>query len=390
MLDIASSRRANLAAAAGAGLLVPLLSYLAQDGWRPLAGATLDLTRAILQLYEPDVVVDLLDRKIRVGNFQVTILENCSGYEGIGLVTAFLSIYLWAFRRNLRFPHAFLLFPIGVSSVWVLNAVRLAALTSIGAHISPQVALHGFHSLAGWIAFLVVTLTIMVLAQRSAFFTGAIATHRVARRDDRLAVAFLAPFIALMLSSIVMAASAPNDHALYPVKVAAVAFALWLYRDVYRGSSWRISGEAGLAGIVVGAAWIATDPDPAAGARLGAWLAQQSATATIVWLGLRLVGSVVLVPIAEELAFRGFLYRWLISRKFESVSFGQFSLIALFANSLLFGMLHERWLAASLSGVLFTLVMWRTQRLSAPIIAHAVANIIICTWAIGFKQWSLL
>ena len=55
----------------------------------------------------------------------------------------------------------------------------------------------------------------------------------------------------------------------------------------------------------------------------------------------------MLVPIAEELAFRGFLYRWLISRKFETVPFGQFSLIALFASSLLFGMLHERWLAAS-------------------------------------------
>ena len=121
MLEIAWSRRANLAAAAAAGLLVPLLSYLAQDGWRPLAGATLDLTRAILQLYEPDVVVEVLERRIRVGNFRVTILENCSGYEGIGLVTAFLSIYLWAFRGSLRFPHAFQLFPIGVSSVWVLT-----------------------------------------------------------------------------------------------------------------------------------------------------------------------------------------------------------------------------------------------------------------------------
>jgi len=389
-LHIAAEHRANLAAAAVAGMLVPALSYLAQEGWQPLAGATLGLTRAILELYEPDVIVDVLERKITIGNFSVTIWQNCSGYEGIGLVTAFLSIYLWAFRDNLRFPHAFLLFPIGVSTIWVLNAVRIAALTSIGAHLSPLVAVHGFHSLAGWIAFLIVTLAIMALAHRTTLISRAAVARRPATDGGRLAAAYLAPLFVLMVASTVTAAFAPHDTALYPVKAAAVAAVLYAYRDVYLRFPWRLSGAAVLAGLAVGAAWIATDPDPASGATLGAWLARQGAPVTIAWLVTRTIGSAVLVPIAEELAFRGFLYRWLIARKFEDVPFAHVSLIALVVSSVLFGLLHERWLAASLSGAMFALVMWRERHICAAIVAHATANAVICAWAIGAGQWSLL
>src|SRR5581483_6236930 len=111
---------------------------------------------------------------------------------------------------------------------------------------------------------------------------------------------------------------------------------------------------------------------------------------TIAWLVSRSLGSVVLVPIAEELAFRGFLYRWLIARKFEEVSFAHVSLIALVVSSLLFGMLHERWLAASLSGAVFALVMWRERHVCAAIVAHAAANAVICAWAIVMGQWTVL
>ena len=52
----------------------------------------------------------------------------CSGYEGIGLIWAFLTAYLVLFRRRLRFPRALLLFPIGTLVMWLANGVRIAAL----------------------------------------------------------------------------------------------------------------------------------------------------------------------------------------------------------------------------------------------------------------------
>jgi exosortase E/protease (VPEID-CTERM system) len=289
----------------------------------------------------------------------------------------------------LRFPHAFLLFPIGLISIWIFNSVRIAALVSIGAHLAPQVAIQGFHSQGGWITFLLVTISIMVLARRSTYLATA-ASRRPTTRSRSSVSAYLVPFCALMMSSVILAAAAPNDPPLYPLKIVLVGLAVWFYRDVYRSHRWSISPEAILAGLIVGAAWIASDPGPGEGAGLELWLAGQTAYVMIAWLGLRMLGSVVLVPLAEEMAFRGFLYRWLVSRNFEAVPFGHFAFIPLVASSVMFGALHQRWLAAGLSSVVFTLVMWRTHRLSSAIVAHAVANATICVWAIGFRQWSLL
>ena len=301
----------------------------------------------------------------------------------------FLSIFLCVFRSSLRFPHSLLLFPLGVISIWVFNAVRIAALVTIGAHLAPQVAVQGFHSQAGWIAFLIVTISIMVLAKRSAYFARTAPKAHTASSDGLIA-AYLVPFCALMLSSIVLSAAAPNDAPLYPLKIVLAASAIWLYRHVYGSLDWRINYEAVLVGLIVGAAWIATDPGRSESTVLEQWLAEQTAFGMIVWLGLRMAGSVVLVPLAEEMAFRGFLYRWLVSRNFEVVPFGHFALIPFVVSSVLFGMLHQRWLAAGLSGAVFALMMWRSRRLSAAIIAHAIANAMICGWAVGFRQWSLL
>jgi CAAX prenyl protease-like protein len=96
------------------------------------------------------------------------------------------------------------------------------------------------------------------------------------------------------------------------------------------------------------------------------------------------------VPIAEELAFRGYLHRLLISARFESVGFGEFRVLAFLGSSLAFGLLHERWLAAALAGAVYALLMYRTKRLSDPIAAHIASNAAILLWAIAAGQWSLL
>jgi exosortase E/protease (VPEID-CTERM system) len=335
--------------------------------------------------------LDADDRVLTVKDFSVRIDNACSGYEGIGLVTAFLSLYLWAFRSRLRFPQAFLLVPVGLAAIWLLNSVRIAALLSLGAHVSPDVAVRGFHSQAGWVAFLAVTVGIMAIAQKSSLMSAAArSAPRSSSASDRVILAYLAPFIALMLASIVIAASAPYDRPLYALKVVAVGVTLWMFRDIYRGWTWRVSPVSVLAGLIVAAAWIATDPAPSGGSELRAWLEGQGTLAVTLWLALRVLGATVMVPVAEELAFRGFLHRWLISRNFEAVPIGQISLMAFGVSSLLFGLMHERWIAGVLSGAVFALAMYRTNRLSDPIAAHMTANAAICAWAIGCGQWSLL
>jgi exosortase E/protease (VPEID-CTERM system) len=376
-------------------LAVLVFSELAALGWEPLAQATLEVTGWMLRLYETGVEIDAAQRIIAIGDFAVHVDRACSGYEGIGLVVSFVSIYLWAFRATLRFPHALVLLPVGALLIWLLNSARIAALASLGAHVSADLAALGFHSQAGWITFLLVTVGLMaspraiVCLRRGQTPTAAV--NLPADHGDRLLVGSLAPFIVLMLATIVMQASAPYDHWLYVLKVAGVAVAVWAYRDVLRPLvAVRIAPTSVLAGLVVGVLWVATQQAPGDGGKVAAWLAEQPWSLAALWLGLRALGAVVMVPLAEELAFRSVLYRWIVARGFERVPLTHFSWLALVLSSAAFGVLHERWLAGALAGAAFALVMIRSGRLSDAVAAHRAANAAIVSWALLARQWSLL
>jgi exosortase E/protease (VPEID-CTERM system) len=386
----------EIAIALAGGVLALWLGHLAQLGWTTLASATLSLSHWFLTLYEPSVHLDAEKLQLGVGDFSVWIYGPCSGYEGVALIFTFLSVYMWVFRHELRFPNVLLMLPLGMATIWILNAVRIAILVSIGAHYSPDVAIQGFHSQAGWISFLFVTLAAVALTRRVPFFAARQPHSRpspsrpAAAAKPDLTIAYLAPFMAMVAANILASAFSPHDQWLYAIKVFAIGAALWWFRDIYipllRGISWN----AVAVGLAVGVGWIATDPGRDQAAPLGDWIHGLPVWMAAAWLTLRAIGSVVLVPVAEELAFRGFLARWLISTRFEAVRFDQFGLLAFAGSSLAFGVLHERWLAASLAGAAYALLMYRTNRLSDPIAAHAVSNLAIMVWALAAQQWSLL
>lgn len=389
---------AELAIAVGGGVLVFWLGNVVQQGWSwsGLSGATLAVSHWMLTLYESNVVLDADRLLLGVGQFSVHIDGSCSGYEGIALVLIFFPVYMWVFRDELKFPNVLLLLPLGILAIWLLNSIRIAALVSIGAHLSPAVAAQGFHSQAGWISFLIVTLSTVAVARRAAMFAKpeprdpASAFARPDKAASDLSLAYLAPFIGLVGAAIVASAFVPHDQWLYGLKVLAIAAALWRFRDVYTPLVRSVSWVSVVIGLAVGGLWVATDPSLGDAAPLGLWIASLPLWLAAAWLAMRALGSVVLVPIAEELAFRGFLARWLVSTRFETVGFDQFRFVAFAGSSLAFGLLHERWLAATLAGAVYALVMYRTNRLSDPIAAHAASNFVIIGAAIVFQAWALL
>ena len=98
----------------------------------------------------------------------------------------------------------------------------------------------------------------------------------------------------------------------------------------------------------------------------------------------------VTVPIAEELAFRGFLIRRLISPDFESIAFRTFTSISLVASSLAFGLLHGRlWLAGALAGLIYAFALLRRGRMGDAVVAHATTNALLAAWVLCFNQWHL-
>jgi exosortase E/protease (VPEID-CTERM system) len=384
----------EIAVAFAAASIAVWAGQIAQQGWNSLSSATLALSHWFLTLWEPSVSLDDQHWILGAGSFRVQVLGPCSGYEGVAFIAAFLAIYMWAFRRSLRFPNVLLLFPIAIGAIWLLNGLRIAVLVSIGSHVSPAVAVQGFHSVAGWIGFLVVTLSSIVVSRGIGFF----AAQPVRKTDSagapcetsgaQASLEFLAPFMALMAASILASAFAPHDQWLYAVKVGAIGAALWWFRDAYFPLISSASSSSVVIGLAVGVVWIATDPGKALDMPLRAWLASLPAWLAAVWLSLRAFGSIVLVPVAEELAFRGYLARVLISTKFESVEFGEFRPLAFIGSSVAFGLMHQRWVAACLAGAVYALLMYRTKRLSDPIAAHVASNAAIMGWAIAAQQWS--
>jgi CAAX prenyl protease-like protein len=110
----------------------------------------------------------------------------------------------------------------------------------------------------------------------------------------------------------------------------------------------------------------------------------------VSWIAFRVLAAVVTVPIAEELAFRGYLLRRLISADFEAVSFQAFTWFSLFASSLFFGLMHgERWLAGTLAGVLYALATMRSGRIGDAVVAHATTNLLLAAYVLVFGRWGL-
>ena len=109
-----------------------------------------------------------------------------------------------------------------------------------------------------------------------------------------------------------------------------------------------------------------------------------------LWLTARVIGSVVTVPIAEELAFRGYLYRRFIGADFERVSFRSFTWLAFLVSSLLFGIMHGRWLAGTLAGMAYALALYRRGELGDAISAHAITNALIAIYVLATGHWLLV
>jgi exosortase E/protease (VPEID-CTERM system) len=368
------------AAAWGAGQLTDRL-------WEPLAASTFWVARGLLSLAASHLVADPAQLVLGTETFQVHIAPACSGYEGIGLVWVFMTAYLWLNRHQLHFPAALVMVPAATGLMWLANGVRIAALVALGTWGSREVALGGFHSQAGSLAFNAVGLGTVALAQRF-FRTGPRAATLGASADP---LPWLLPLLALTGTMMVTAAVSAGFDWLYPLRIAAVVAALWLFRGRYPGLRWSWSWVAAGAGAVVFVLWLALEPapQPEAEANFAAALAGAPRWWAATWLVLRVVGSVVTVPLAEELAFRGYLGRRLIAADFGEVPLGRLTWFSFLLSSLAFGLLHGRWLAGTLSGMVFALVLWRRGRLGDAVLAHAVANALVAAWVLVGGHWSL-
>jgi exosortase E/protease (VPEID-CTERM system) len=379
--------------APAAGLAACLLGSLTSHLWKPLSRGTFALASLLLRPFLDHLVADPAALTLGSSKFSVSIAPACSGYEGIGLILAVTSAWLWFLRRQWRFPNALVLIPAGIAAVWILNGVRIASLILIGNAGAERMALGGFHSQAGWIAFSLVSLGVCAAARRVSWFNvqPATAAPVALRTAPNPLEVYLVPFLAILAAGLIARAASADFEWLYGLRVAAAAGVLWYFRRSYRDLDLRFGAMALGIGAAVFALWVALDrfaslaPAAAPAAFVHAPLAART-----TWIAIRVLGAVITVPIAEELAFRGFLLRRLAGADFESVSLRNVPWMPMVISSLAFGILHgERWLAGAIAGMLYALAMSRRGRLGDAIAAHGFTNLLLAVWVLATGNWAL-
>ena len=203
------------------------------------------------------------------------------------------------------------------------------------------------------------------------------------------------------------------EHWAYPAQVVVCAILLALFWRHYQFSPWR---GLRLAGVLAGAGiafWILPSFVRVflvdAGVKESGWWE---------WLGLvardegfnpdllakwpawwwvsvvlRFVRSVIIVPVVEELFWRGFLMRYVVGevqdRPWQQVPFGTHHWAAYLLTGLGVTFIHQPadWLGAAVWGTLMYLLAVRTKSLGACVLMHAIGNLLLGLYVLQSKQW---
>lgn len=185
--------------------------------------------------------------------------------------------------------------------------------------------------------------------------------------------------------------SAP-EFWIYPLQTLSCAAALVWFRRDYQFDSLRRPVLSVAIALFIFVLWIAPQqfldfPPRVDGFNPGAIASTPAFYRTI--LALRFLRLVIVVPLVEEIFWRGFLLRYLIREKFETVPFGTFSWLSFSIVTVAFALSHQPadWPAGIFAGALYNLVAYRTRSLGSCVFTHALTNLALGLWIVSTRQW---
>ena len=197
---------------------------------------------------------------------------------------------------------------------------------------------------------------------------------------------WVAPFAVFML----LLATAPYVPLAQPwesiVRVSVICAVIVLFSGsivrTLRVQHWVGSVALGLA---VCALWIA--PDHLVPGWRSHWMFQNSITGTLtnsitaadlanpLVVTLRIMRATILVPILEELFWRGWLPRWIVNPDWKTVPLARYTTFAFIASAVLFAAEHgPYWEVGLACGLMYNWWFWRTKSLGDVVLVHAVTN----------------
>jgi len=217
----------------------------------------------------------------------------------------------------------------------------------------------------------------------------------------------VAPFVVFLLLTYCQGKFGEESrYWFYFAKTLVGVWLLFEMRPVVTEMRWALSWEAVAVGVGVCVMWVGLDGFYPKLGELGAKVGLNSSAAidpalpwnpqvqfgagtALAWffIGVRILGSSLVVSALEETFFRSFLYRYLAKPDFQSFPLGQFAALPFFLTATVFAFEHEQWLAGLFCGFAYQgLVLWK-KRLGDAIAAHAITNFLLGVWVVGKGAW---
>ncbi len=217
------------------------------------------------------------------------------------------------------------------------------------------------------------------------------------RLDRAAAFARTLPFalyIGFLALGPVLAPNVADARWLYALQVGLVVLALLFHARRYTELSARpvVTARdlvlAAVTGVAVFVAWINLDvPWLSAGASGGFDPSRPDGSLDLSLVVLRIAGAALVIPVMEELFWRSFLLRWVDRSDFMGLDPRTISLRALVYCAIPFGLEHNLWFAGVLASLAYGLLYRQTGRLWAPVLAHALTNLLLGLWVVRTGNW---
>lgn len=106
-----------------------------------------------------------------------------------------------------------------------------------------------------------------------------------------------------------------------------------------------------------------------------------------LWIAFRLIGSVLVVPIAEELFWRSYVMRRIDRAEFATMEPRKASLFAVVLSSLVFAVAHRELAAALIAGLAYAWLYRAHGNLRLAVAAHAITNALLAAYVLAWHRW---
>ncbi len=216
------------------------------------------------------------------------------------------------------------------------------------------------------------------------------------------ALAWVAPFVIFMVLLVVMPSLPITQPYESLIRVAILVAALWYFsRDIITSMRVQHALASSVLGVLVFVMWIA--PDLLVTGWRSHWLFQNAVTGSLkttiapdeladpLVMALRFARAALIVPVLEELFWRGWLPRWLVNPDWQKVQLGTYNTLAFLGTAVLFASEHgPYWEVGLACGLIFNWWMWRTKSLGDLVLVHAITNACLSAYVIvsgRYEYW---